>query len=166
MRTNNGGEYCSYEYEQYLKRYGIRHEVTTSHTPQRNEVSERLNRNLQEMTLSQIAHAGLSKTFWADSVATACYIRNRLPVCPLNVSQYERWYDKKPNVKDMHVFGCVAYALKLGQERSKMDPKCEKMWFVGYPLNATGYRLYDEKRNRVIVRHDVVFNETDFDKHF
>jgi len=28
-----------------------------------------------------------------------------------------------------------------------------------------GYRLYDEKRNCVIVRHDVVFNETDFGSH-
>ena len=165
LRTDNGGEYCSHEFEQYLKRYGIRHEVTTPHTPQQNGVSERLNRTLQEMALSQIVHAGLPKTFWADSVATACYTRNRLPVCPLNVSPYERWYDKKPNVKHMRVFGCVAYVLKLGQERSKMDPKCEKMRFVGYPLNAKGYRLYDKKRNRVIVRRDVVFNETDFDRH-
>ena len=165
LRTDNGGEYTSVEFEQYLKNNGIRHEVTTPFSPQQNGVSERLNRTLQEMGLSQIVHAGLSKHFWADSIATACYVRNRLPVCPTHVSPYQRWYGKKPNVKHMRVFGCIAYALKPGPQRMKMDTKSEKMRFIGYPLSAKGYRLYDEKRNRVIVRRDVVFNETDFGSH-
>jgi len=162
LRTDNGGEYTSIEFEQYLKNNGIRHEVSTPFTPEQNGVSERLNRTLQEMALSQIVHAGLSKHFWADSIAAACYIRNRLPVCPLNVSPYEKWYGKKPNVNHVRVFGCVAYALKPGVYRTKMDVKSEKMRFIGYSLNAKGYRLYDEKRNQVVVRRDVIFNEADF----
>jgi len=35
------------------------------------------------------------------------------------------------------------------------------MRFVGYVKG--GYRLYDLKRNRIVVRRDVVFNEADFD---
>ena len=89
-RTDNGGEYVSAQFEQYLKEHGITHEVTTPYTPQQNGVSERLNRTLKEMALSQILHASLPKCFGADSIATACYVRNRLPVCPLNVTPYER----------------------------------------------------------------------------
>ena len=70
----------SAEFEQYLKEHGIIHEVTTPYTPQQNGVSERLNCTLQEMALSQILHASLPKCFWADSIATACYVR-RLIVC-------------------------------------------------------------------------------------
>jgi len=117
------------------------------------------------MALSQLCHAELPRRFWADAVSTACYIRNRLPVCPLNISPYERWHDKKPNVKHMRVFVCVAYALKPDSERSKMDPKSEKLKFIGYPSNVKGYRLYDEKKRRVIVRRDVIFNEADFCAH-
>jgi len=66
LRTDNGGEYVSAEFEQYLKEHGIRHEVTTPYTPQQNGISERLNRTLQEMALSHILHANLPKCFWAD----------------------------------------------------------------------------------------------------
>jgi len=164
LRTDNGGEYTSAEFEAYLRKRGIRHELSCPHTPQQNGVSERLNRTLQEMGLSQLLHSALPRCFWADSLATACYVRNRLPVCPLNVSPHEKWYGKKPSVKHMRVFGCVAYALKPDGERKKMTAKSEKMRFIGYPFGTKGYRLYDEQKHRVVVRRDVVFNEADFGK--
>ena len=82
LRSDNGGEYLSAKFQEYLKAHGTKHEVTTPYTPQQNGVSERLNRTLQEMALSQLLHASLPKHFWADSVSTACFVRNRLPVCP------------------------------------------------------------------------------------
>jgi hypothetical protein len=60
------------------------------------------------------------------------------------------------------VFGCIAYALKPNPDRVKMDARSEKLRFVGYCLNSKSYRLYDEKRRRLVVRRDVVFSETDF----
>jgi len=163
LRTDNGGEYTSFVFEEYLKKNKIRHEVSIPHTPQQNGISERLNHTLQEMAMSQILHAGLLKCFWADSVATACYVHNRLPVCPWNVSPFEKWYARKPNLRYLRVFGCVAYALKPDNERTKMDARSVKLRFIGYPLRAKGYRLYEEKKHRVIVRRDVIFNETVFD---
>lgn len=164
LRTDNGGEYTSAEFEAYLRKRGIRHETTTPNTPQQNGVSERLNRTLQEMGLSQLVHAEMPRCFWADALATACYVRNRLPVCPLNVSPHEKWYGKKPSVKHIRVFGCIAYALKPDPERKKMTVKSDKTRFIRYPFGTKGYRLYDEKKHRVVVRRDVVFNETDFGK--
>ena len=70
FRSDNGGEYTSADFKMYLKGKGIRHELTTPYTPQQNGLAERLNRTLQEMALSQLVHAGLPKSFWADSVAT------------------------------------------------------------------------------------------------
>ena len=60
------------------------------------------------------------------------------------------------------VFGCLAYALKPSVERKKMTAKSDKMRFIGYPVGTKGYRLFNEKKHRVVVRHDVVFNEADF----
>lgn len=68
LRTDNGGEYTSAEFELFLKENGIRHKVTAPYTPQQNGVAERLNRTIQEMALSQLLHAGLPKCFWAESV--------------------------------------------------------------------------------------------------
>ena len=46
LRTDNGGEYTSIKFEQYLKKEGIGHEKTIPKTPEQNGVSERLNRTL------------------------------------------------------------------------------------------------------------------------
>ena len=49
FRTDNGGEYTSSQFENYLKAEGITHELTVHNTPQQNGVAERLNRTLVEM---------------------------------------------------------------------------------------------------------------------
>ncbi len=48
LRTDNGGEYTSNKFEQYLKKEGIKHKKTIPKTPEQNGVSERLNRTLVE----------------------------------------------------------------------------------------------------------------------
>ena len=43
LRTDNGGEYVSNEFSQYLKECQIRHQMTCPNTPQQNGVAERKN---------------------------------------------------------------------------------------------------------------------------
>ena len=47
--SDNGGEYTSKEFEDYLKKNGIRHERTVPKTPEQNGVAERMNRTLVEL---------------------------------------------------------------------------------------------------------------------
>ena len=56
----------------------------------------------------------------------------------------------------------MAYAHIPDAQRQKLDKKSEKLRFVGYIIRSNGYRLYDEKFQKVIIRRDVTFNETDF----
>ena len=77
-RIDNGGEYTSTEFQDFLKEKGIRHETTVPHSPQQNGVAERMNRTLQEAALSMTLHAGLSKAFCAEAVCNAAYVRNRV----------------------------------------------------------------------------------------
>lgn len=39
LRTDNGGEYTSNEFQTYLKSKGIEHQLTVPHSPQQNEVA-------------------------------------------------------------------------------------------------------------------------------
>ena len=48
-------------------------------TPQQNGVAERMNRTLLENVCCMLSNAGLSKNFWAEALAYACYLVNRLP---------------------------------------------------------------------------------------
>ena len=67
LRSDNGGEHVSQEFEAYLKSKGIRHELTVSYSPQQ---AERMNRILMESARSMLAHAGLPDSYWAEAVAT------------------------------------------------------------------------------------------------
>ena len=165
LRTDNGGEYTSNEFEDYLKKKGIRKEMTVPYSPQQNGVAERMNRTLVESARSMIAHANLPNTFWADAVHTAAYVRNILLTAAVkeNKTPFECWYGRKPNISHIRVFGCMAYAHISTDRRRKLDPKATKMRFVGYSLTSKGYRLYDEESKKLFVRRDVVFNENDFD---
>ena len=125
LRTDNGCEYLSGEFKEYLKSRGIRHELTVPYSPQQNGVAERMNRTLMESAQAMIAHAGLPNSYWGEAVATAAYVRNRMPTTAIknNQTPYERWYGRKPNVNHLRVFGCVAYTHVPDSDRQKLDKR-------------------------------------------
>jgi len=77
LRTDNGGEYTAKDFEQYLKVNGIRHQLTVWKTPEQNGVAERFNRTIVDMIRAFLSDSGLAKKFWAETLSTACYLRNR-----------------------------------------------------------------------------------------
>ena len=164
LRTDNGGEYLSSAFQNYLKEKGIRNELTVPHSRQQNGVSERMNRTLVESERSMIAHTRLSNIFWAEAISTAAYVRIRLPTTALKEREtpYKRWYGRKPDVSHFRVFVCMAYAHVPDCERRKLDAKSKKMRFAGYSLTSKGYRLFDETTRKLYIRKDVEFNESYF----
>ena len=66
--TDNGGEFTSDEFENYLKKEGIKHELTIPKCPEQNGVAERFNRTLVEMVRSMLADSELPKSFWAETL--------------------------------------------------------------------------------------------------
>lgn len=160
LRTDNGGEYLSTEFQQYLKTQGIRHERTIPKTPEQNGKAERLNRTLLESARSMLSDSGLPKRFWAEAVNTATYLRNRSPTKVLsNVTPTEVWTGEKPDVSGIRVFGCKAYSHIPRSERGKLDSKSRKCWMMGYGDTTKGYRLYDPERGRLFHSRDVKFDE-------
>ena len=56
---------------------------------------------------------------------------------------YEAWYNKKPAVHHLHVFGCVAYMKVTHPHLAKLDPRGLKVIFIDYEPGSKVYRLYD-----------------------
>jgi len=84
LRSNNGGEYCSKEFDGYCSENGISREKTVPGTPQENGVSERMNRTIMERVRCMRLHAGLPLQFWVDVVDTVVYLINRGPSSSLD----------------------------------------------------------------------------------
>ena len=161
LRTDNGGEYTSTEFEDFLLKEGIRHETTVPKTPEQNGVSERMNRTLIEAVRSMLSDSKLPKTFWAEALSTAVYARNRSPTSVLkDMTPYEALNGRKPNVKHLRTFGCLSYVHIPKDERSKLDNKSKRCIHLGYGSTTKGYRLYDLVAKKVLHSRDVLFDET------
>ncbi|GJS39476.1 retrovirus-related pol polyprotein from transposon TNT 1-94 [Tanacetum coccineum] len=58
--------------------------------------------------------------------------------------------DRKPSIKHLHIFGCICYITRDGENLDKMKEKGDPCVMVGYSTQSKGYRVYN-KRTRLIV---------------
>ncbi|MCO5610814.1 hypothetical protein L7F22_065055 [Adiantum nelumboides] len=161
LRTDRGGEYMSGAFKDFLGKKGIKHQCTMPYTPQQNGVAERKNRSLMEMARCMLKAKSLPHKLWMEAVACAAHVLNRCPTRALKtITPYESWYDRKPSVSYLRVFGCLAYAHIPQQLRGKLDDKAVKCIFVGYSSGSKGYILYNPATNKIFESRDVIFAKT------
>ena len=160
IRSDNGGEYRSDEFETRFKQEGMQHQLTVPKNPEQNGVAERFNRTIVESVRSMLSQSSLPKRFWAEALATATYLRNRSPTkAVLGMTPYEAWHGKKPNVSHLRIFGSICFSHIPKDERRKLDVKAKKAIFVGYGTEVKGYRLFDTQLRKAYYSRDVIFKE-------
>ena len=162
LRTDNGGEYISLKFKEYLESHGIQHQLTVAHTPQQNGVAERMNRTLMDSARCMLQSAKLTKKFWAEALATAVHIRNRVlsRSLPDNETPFHRWMGKRPDFSYLRVFGSECYYVTPKNKRKKLDARSRPGIMLGYPQMSRGYKIWDTQTNKMIVSRDVTFVES------
>lgn len=159
LRTDNGLEFLNHQFIQMCKREGIERHLTVSGTPQQNGLAERMKRTLLERVRCLLSNANLDKRFWGEAVMTAAYLINRCPSSAIDFkTPIEKWTGKAPDLSNLRLFGCVAYA---HQRQEKLDNRAKKCIFLGYPHGVKGYRLWslEKGKERCFISRDVVFDE-------
>ncbi|GJW55356.1 retrovirus-related pol polyprotein from transposon TNT 1-94 [Tanacetum coccineum] len=115
-----------------------------------NAVVKRRNRTLIEAAQTTLNATKHPLFFWAEAIATACFIQNRSLKIPRHkMTPYHIINKRKPNLKILHVFGCTYYIVRDGENLDKMKEKGDACIFVGYSTQSRGYRVYN-KRTRMI----------------
>ncbi|KAG8496506.1 hypothetical protein CXB51_009106 [Gossypium anomalum] len=153
LRTDNGLEFCSDEFNRLCKSEGIVRHLTVRHTPQQNGVAERMNRMIMEKVRCMLSNANLPKSFWAEAAFTACFLINRSPSVAIEKkTPQEVWSGNPANYSDLKIFGCPAYAhVKNG----KLEPRSIKCVFLGYKAGVKGYKLWCPENRKVVISRDV-----------
>ena len=72
LRSDNGGEFCGNEFENFLARNGIIHQKTNPYTPEQNGMSERLNRTVVEKAKCLLFDANLKNDFGLKQSILQC----------------------------------------------------------------------------------------------
>ena len=150
LRSDNGGEYLSNDFKHFLTANGIHHQLTVAYTPQQNGVAERMNRTLLDLVRSMLHHKSLPKHFWAEALATAVYVRNRVTSrsLPSNITPYHLWFGKVPDLSHMRVFGSQCWYVLPKKHVQKLDARTREALMMGYSTQSKGYKLWDENANK------------------
>jgi Integrase core domain/gag-polypeptide of LTR copia-type/GAG-pre-integrase domain len=160
IRSGNGGEYTSREFNDFCKLKGTSRQFTAPYTPEQNGVAERLNRTLMESARCMLKHAEMEDRYWGEAIMTAVYIANRCPTVAVDdVTPYEAFTGNKPSAEHLRVFGCDAFVHVPSEKRKKLDDKAIKCKMVGYCSESKCYRLLVPGTNKIIKSRDVIFNE-------
>nr|GEZ59021.1 copia protein [Tanacetum cinerariifolium] len=102
----------------------ILHQTSVARTPEQNDVVKRRNRTLVEAARTMLSAAKVPLFFWAEAIATACFIQNRSLVIPRHKkTPYHIINDQKPSVKFFHIFGSLCYIIRDGETLDKMKEK-------------------------------------------
>ena len=158
VRTDRGSEYLNAPLMDFFKSKGIIHETTAPYTPQQNGAAERLNRTLMERVRAMLHGAQLDVDMWAEAAVTANFIRNRSPISGRAKTPWELFYNSKPDISHMRVFGSKAYVHIPKHFRRMLDVLSKPGIFIGYEANSKAYRvLLDD--GKITVSRDVIFDE-------
>lgn len=147
LRSDNGREYTSGEFNSFCEEAGIKHQLTAPYTPQQNGVSERRNRYIMEMTRCMLHEKNLPKKFWAEAANTSVFLQNRLPTTAVkNQTPFEAWYGYKPSLNFLKVFGCLCFTYVPQVKRDKLDKKAVQGIFIGYSTISKAYKVFQLER--------------------
>lgn len=162
--SDNGTEFKNKKVASFLQERGIKHELSAPYTPQQNGYIERDIRTILEATRTMLNSSDLPKKLWAEAANTAVYIMNRVPTTSKpEITPFESWFKRKPDVKNLRIFGQKAIVNRpLVYRSGKWDLTGDVMYFVGYTQLTNTYRFYSNEKEKIVISCDVVF----LDKHW
>lgn len=140
--SDGGGEYTVDALAEYLKGKGIRHELTTPHTPQHNSVAKHMNCTLLNKVRAMLLNANLPEAYWYDALTHAAHLHNLSPTCALKDMTPEEAYNiNKPDIFHLRIFSCKAFIHIPNNQCSKLVAKSLHCIFLGQAQNCKVYCL-------------------------
>jgi len=111
-----------------------------------------------EMARAMLLKRDLPKSYWAEAVQYATYIKNRMPTRALNgMTPYEAMEKVKPDVGKLQPFGTECYILIQGETPSKIGAKSQKARFMGFSEESRAYRYILPGAKKVLTSRNVIF---------
>jgi hypothetical protein len=160
LRTDNGGEFESHQFDDFCKKVGIKRQLVVPYNPQQNGIVERKNKTICEVAKAMMCDQDLPTSLWEEATSTAIYIQNTSPHAIMGEKTPEEAFTgKKPKVGHLRIFGCPVYIHVPKEKRTKMEPSRKKEIFDGYSETSKAYRIYVPGQRYIEVSRDVTFHE-------
>jgi len=105
------------------------------------------------MTAARSLLTGLPLALWAEAIATAVYLRNRLPNQFIGkLTSYESLYNKEPSIYHLRPYWTKCF-IHLPEEKrqpgTKLMPRAIGGYHIGYTSSDKIYRIYIPSQHKV-----------------
>lgn len=133
------------------------------YTPEHNAIAERINRTMEEAARALLLQANLPECLWPYALKHVIHVRNRVPHSATGLTPHVLVTERKPSLKNVRVFGCAAYVLKMNP-----DTKFESRALEGVYLQTLEHGVYDvlvtdeHEVPRIVKSRHVTFDESVF----
>jgi len=163
VQCDNGREFDNSASRAFFLAKGVSLRMSCPYTSQQNGKAERMIRTINNTTRTLLFQASMPSSYWADALATATHLINRLPTKTLHMSTpFFALHGTLPSYHDLRTFGCSCYPNLTATAPHKLAPQSTLCAFLGYSPDHKGYRCLDLTTNRVVISRHVVFDETTF----
>ena len=112
------------------------------------------------MTRCMLHEKNLPKKLWATAAHTVVLLLNRLPTRAVkDQTPFEAWYDYKPSLHFIKIFGCLCFTHVPQIKRDKLDKRALPGIFIGYSLVIKAYKIFQPQTGNIVISRDVHFVE-------
>ncbi|CAI7769334.1 unnamed protein product [Closterium sp. NIES-53] len=161
IRSDRGGEFLGAEFRSWLKRHGIKEQLTTAYTLSPTTWQRERNRTIIEGGRTILVGSGLPLQFWPLAIRHATVIKNRVltHVGGQHWVPMEKWSGKKPLVDMLRVFGCMGLVHVPKEKRDKLQAAAVWAVHLGLARGSKGWLMWDPKSNTIFTTRDAKFME-------
>jgi histone deacetylase 1/2 len=109
LQCDNGREFDNSNSRAFFLTNGVSLRMSCPYTSPQNGKAERMLRTANNVTRTLLFQASMPPAYWADALATATHIINRLPTKTLNMSTpFFALYGSLPSYHDLRILGALA----------------------------------------------------------
>jgi hypothetical protein len=150
FQSDNGGEYISKIFEDFLLREGIIHQRSPADTKEPNGFPERINQTLLIRVRAMLIDSRAPKYLWGEALLAATDIYNKTPHSSLKYkTPFEMKYKIKPNIDNIRIWGSKAYYKIKGPNRNnKLAEQAAEGILIGFGQDSHIYKVFDTNKQR------------------
>jgi transposase InsO family protein len=106
IQCDNGCEFDNSTSHAFFLANGVSLRMSCPYTSQQNGKAERIIRTINNVTRTLLFQASMPPSYWADALATATYLINRLPTKTLHMqTPFFALHGSHPSYHDLRTFG-------------------------------------------------------------
>ena len=160
VRVDQGGELGrSSAFQEMIGTEKFVLEPTGSDASSQNGISERPNRTFGQMMRCILHSAELGPEYWSHALIHAVYIKNRITHTKLNMTPYQKFTGRKPDLTNLKIFGSKVYAKKPGNRPAKLDHHTSSGIYLGDTATDKNVKFIDDKSGKIKIGTHVLFDE-------